>query len=78
MSLIDILSHPTFFGYAQQFQGTMTASRALPCSCELECLFVWVHLQPTVSTGVAVKLAVRTNHLHVLDRQDDRLYRLHS
>jgi hypothetical protein len=56
----------------------MTASRALPRSCGLECLFVCVRLQSTVSTGVAVKLAVRTNHLHVLDRQDDRLHRLHS
>ena len=35
MSLIDILSYPGCFRYAQQFQGLpMAASRALPCSCE--------------------------------------------
>jgi hypothetical protein len=36
-------------------RAPMTASRALPRSCELERLFVCVRLQPTVSTGVAVK-----------------------
>jgi len=44
MSLIDILSHSTFFGYAQQFQDTMTASRALPCSCEEAEVFVTARL----------------------------------